>query len=332
MKTQNSFFTKTLLLLLLPLMFACSKDNDNDEMVITPPSIDYTISDLEATIVENPGDATVLGTLTTDLPGTLIFTTDNAAFGFDVSTLEVLVADATTFDYELNTTVSGSITLTNGDESVTASITITLTDFVDAIEAILTTSKTAYSTASQGAWVEVSISEFEALGNELEEVGYSGTTIDEYIFDDGSIGTSLGNNDTMGFTLANVSDATLEEGSYLFGLRFFVGTGVFGVCEGNKVKLSETSSSVGYTDIGNPLPEKISTEREVFFVLKGNVTATTNTGHLGLYFAPTNGATIKESSGLTHFEGGDRSEFVIEPNQGWTYAYQGLSTTKLQWE
>lgn len=332
MKTQNKY-------VLLPLIFclqfflSCSSD-DADEVAMMPePDPVYTVTDLDTTIEENPEVGTILGTLTTDLPGSLTFTSSNPALGFDIASLEVTVADKAAFDYESNTSLTGTITISNGEDSVTSSITITLTDFVDAIEALLTTSKDVYVSASSGDWIEVTKDEFEALENQLEEISHSGISQGDYDFDiNTAVGISGGSNDTRGRTVANVSDATLPIGSYLFGIRFYVGTGIFGVCEGNKIKLSETSASEGYIDIGNPLPEKTSTEREVFFILKGNLTATINNGYLAFYYAPKNGGGFKESNEFHYRSLNDATGFFGDPRQGLTYAYQGLSTTKLQWE
>ncbi|TMM55962.1 cadherin repeat domain-containing protein [Maribacter algarum] len=332
MKTQNKY-------VLLPLIFclqfflSCSSD-DADEVDLMPePDPVYTVNDLDATIEENPEDGTILGTLTTDLPGSLTFTSSNPALGFDIASLEVTVADKAAFDYELNTNLTGTITITNGEDSVTSSITITLTDFVDAIEAHLTISKDAYASASSGEWIEVTKDEFEALENQLEEISHSGISQEDYDFDiNTAVGFSGGNNDTRGRTVAHVSDATLPIGSYLFGIRFYAGTGIFEVSEGNKIKLSETSITGEYFDIGNPLPEKTSTEREVFFILKGNLTATTNSAHLAFYYAPKNGGGRKVSNGFRYESSRDATDFAGDPRQGHTYAYQGLSTTKLQWE
>ena len=329
MKTQNCHFTKAFLFICTVLILACSKEND-DAPIVEPDPV-YIVSNLDTTIEENPETGTVLGTLTTDLPGTLTYVSSNAAFDLDVASLEVFVADMVAFDYELNTSVTGTITLSNGEDAVSSTITITLTDFVDAIEMLLTTSKDAYTSASPGDWVEITSSEFELLESELEEVKYSGTPVDEYSFTLPT-GVSLGSNDSTGFTIANITDATITPGSYIFAIRFISGTGIFEVTEGNRIKVSETSVAEDYITIGNPLPEKTSSEREVFFVLKGNTTATTTTGHLALYMGPANGVGRKDSSRFFHFGAGDLSMFSADPMEGATYAYQGLSTTKIQWD
>jgi hypothetical protein len=329
MKTQNSHFTQAFLFICSLLVLGCSKEND--EPIVEPDPV-YIVSNLDTTIQENPGTGTVLGTLTTDLPGTLTYTSSNAAFDLDLASLEVFVADMSAFDYELNTSVTGTIHLSNGVNTLTSGITINLTDISDAIESILTTSKDSYANASQGDWIEITAEEFEALENQIKEVSYGGTTAEEFIFDDGSTGISRGNDDTAGYTLTNITDATLEEGSYLFAVRFLVGTGTFGVSKGNKVKLSEISVTQGYESIGNPLPERASLEKEVYYVLKGNFTNTSGTAYLAMYFAPKNGASLRDSSGSGYFDGGDLTEFTVAPIEGTTFAYQGLSTTKLQWD
>ncbi len=332
MKTQITLPKRWLILPILILALACSSDDSGDEQDPDGnPVPEYSISDLQVTIEENPEAGFILGSLTTDLPGNLTHTISNDALAFDPSTLEVSVADVAVFDYELNTVVSGTITVSNGTESLTATVTITLTDFVDVIESLLTTSKDAYLAAEQGDWIEITAEEFESLEEEMEDVSYSGTSKEDYSFPN-PIGISLGNSDMLGFSLTNVNDATMEEGSYLFAIRFFAGSGVFEVTEGNKVRISETSFAEGYTAVGNPLPEKTSADREAFFVLKFNFSPTTTTGHLSMYYAPRNGATRKDSSGSTHFQSGEVEEYVNDPNDGATYAYQGLSTTTVQWD
>ncbi|NAS12009.1 hypothetical protein [Poritiphilus flavus] len=332
MKTQKTLCKRWLIFPFLILALACSSDDSEDEQDPDGnPDPEYTISDLEATIVENPEAGFILGSLTTDLPGSLTHTLSSDAFAFDPATLEVSVADESVFDYELNTVVSGTITVSNGSESLTATITITLTDFVDVIEGLLTTSRDAYLAAEQGDWIEITAEEFESLEEEMEDVSYSGTSKEDYSFPV-LIGTSLGNSDTLGFSITNVTDATMPEGSYLFAIRFFSGSGVFEVTEGNKVRISETGFREGYTAIGNPLPEKTSEDREAFFVLKYNYSPVNTTGYLSMYYAPRNGASRKDSSEAFHFQSGEVEEYVNDPSSGSTYAYQGLSTTTIQWD
>jgi len=330
MKTQNKYLLLPFIFCLLVLLSCSSDDNDNEVAMMPEP--EYSVSDLSETILENPENGTLLGTLSTDLPGTLNFTSSNAAIGFDVASLNVTVADKTAFDYELNTTVIGNLTLSNGTESVTATITITLIDLGDAIEMVLSTSKNAYIAASAGDWIEVTKEEFESLETQIEAISYSGMNEEEFVFENFTTGISLGNNTTLGYTIANSTNATLSEGSYLFAIRFLVGTGIFGISEGNKVKLSETSVTEGYVTIGNALPEKTSEEREVFFVLKKNLIPTVNEGYLALFIAPTNGSARGNFGGSSYFQTGEITEFTRDPLEMITQAYQGLSTTKLQWE
>ena len=330
MKTQNCNYKKVLVVIFSLLILGCSSDGDDTPTVAPDPV--YIVSNLDTTIEENPEAETVLGTLSTDLPGMLTYSSSNAAFDLEISSLEVFVSDRTAFDYELNPEVTGTIILSNGEDSVTATITIKLTDLGDGIANVLTSSKDAYDSALQGDWIEITGDEFALLETQLEAVGYSGLTEEEYAFDGNIAGISRGNSDTQGFSVAYSDGVPITEGSYLFAIRFWTGTGTFGKTAGNLIKISETSETEGYAVVGNPLPEKTSADRELFFVLKRNTVAINGPGHLALHIAPLNGFGFALTNRSGHFAFGDVTEFVSEPRENTLWTYQGLSTTKLQWE
>lgn len=329
MKTQNKY-------LLIPLIFflqffhSCSSDEAVDEVTIMPEPV-YTVTDLDTTIEENPEDGNVLGSLSTNLPGSLTYTSSNPAFSFDTASREVTVADKAVFDYESNTTLTGTITISNGKDSVTSIITITLTDFVDAIEALLTTSKETYTNAASGDWIEITKDEFETLETNIEAISYSGLAGDLYpeeVSSHGAFNPSSG----TGVTVANQTDAVMPAGSYLFAFRSHIGSGIFTKTEANKLKISEESNSQGFVDIGLPLPQQQELVQEVFFVLKGNLIPTENPAYLALFIKGGNGIGLNKIDDAVYWLDSNDSSNLRREGMGNRYAYQGLSTTKLQWE
>ncbi|MEX0290516.1 MAG: cadherin repeat domain-containing protein [Flavobacteriaceae bacterium] len=328
MQPQNYHFTKTLLVLCAGFILSCSSEGDDAPMVEPDPI--YIVSDLDTTIEENPETGTVLGTLSTDLPGTLTYTSSNTAFDLDVASLEVLVADKSAFDYELNTTVTGTINLSNGEDTVTATITINLTDFEDAIENLLTSSKDAFIAANIGDWIEITEEEFTALETSLEDISYSGVGEGDYPDDPTTYFSFFPG--PPGSTVANSTDELIPAASYLFAVRMFAGSGIFTNTLGNKIKISETANNEGFQDIGTSLPEHTTVDGKGFFVLKGNTTPTVNSAYLGIYVEDGNGiGAVSNPVDMYFIQHEDATDLSLE-STGFHFSYQGLSTTKLQWE
>ncbi len=127
---------KLIILFIVPLLFACSTDSNNDnspEMGITTT---INISNFSASIDENPTEGTSLGTINAITnQGTISFSileqSPGGAISIDNTNGEISVADSTIFDYEINTMISGTIQATNGDVNETATFSIQINDVAE---------------------------------------------------------------------------------------------------------------------------------------------------------------------------------------------------------
>ena len=86
-----------------------------------------------ATILENPTNGTVLGTVsaTGDLASltfTLLSSNPSGAFAFDPNTREVSVADRSKFNFEVNTTMAATVEVTDGKETQQITFDVNLED------------------------------------------------------------------------------------------------------------------------------------------------------------------------------------------------------------
>ena len=138
------------ILFILLLFLACS---ENDETI----EITVLISDFETTIDENPSAGISLGTIEAStnqgsLTYSIIEQSPSNAFAINSSTGELTVSNETLFDFETNSTITGTVKAENGDVSETANITINLNDVNE---------------------ITVSIEDFETTINENPELGQS---------------------------------------------------------------------------------------------------------------------------------------------------------------
>ncbi len=125
---------KLIFLLVITSLFACSTDSNNDDVPEITTII--TISNFSTSIDENPTENQSLGTINANTnQGTLSFSiTDqspNGAISIDTSTGELFVANTTLFDFETNTTISGTIQATNGGITEMATFTIQINDIFE---------------------------------------------------------------------------------------------------------------------------------------------------------------------------------------------------------
>jgi hypothetical protein len=96
--------------------------------------IKITASNFEVTIAENPNNGTVLGTIEAEANrGNMTFALQTpanftGAMALNATTGELTVADWSFFDFETYPTITGEVTITNGQVEKTVSVTITLTD------------------------------------------------------------------------------------------------------------------------------------------------------------------------------------------------------------
>lgn len=195
----------------------------------------------------------------------------------------------------------------------------------DKIELTLTTSKTAYQNAVSGDWIQITETEYNLLATVLNSVSKIGTTDTQYndISDIIPIGSGVD-----GITIANDNEITVQSGSYIFAYKY-------NVTEDNvsstKVKVSETSVTENYKNIGSILPPHNFGDN--YFVLKGSNSRTADTGHLGVFCLEKMGYkvisdstnyyyTLKDTTGLDT-KGRTQKAMIL---------YQGLSTTEKQWD
>ena len=100
MKKPFKFINLCMLVIML-LAFSC--DNDDNA------SIEINLEDLEVTIDENPSNGDIVGTVQSNSNSTLTFSitsqTPSGSLNIDTSTGELTVADATLFDFEVNSII-----------------------------------------------------------------------------------------------------------------------------------------------------------------------------------------------------------------------------------
>ncbi|MFD1062155.1 LamG domain-containing protein [Winogradskyella litorisediminis] len=117
------------LILIYALLIGCS--NDDDTLIpIDPPIAENQMF----TIVENPlpnqSIGSVLATDTQNLDLTFILNNQSNVNAIRISEAsgELFVNNVSAFDYELNTTITSDVTISNGSQSSTVQITVNLTD------------------------------------------------------------------------------------------------------------------------------------------------------------------------------------------------------------
>jgi|SRR5690606_6175343 len=168
----------------------------------------------------------------------------------------------------------------------------------------------------------------QCLASKLNEVTKARTTDAEY-----SPGTTITGSNDADWTLANVTTATLPNNSYVFAMKYHA----WSVTNSSttKVKVSSDSYSDGYTDLGNPLPSHSGTKEDIYLVLKGSNTMTTDTGCFAIYKPEGSGIGINQSvllnQGEFYFSFGDGYSGFTLLGSGNKTLYQGLSTTQKHW-
>lgn len=319
--------SKHLSLILLLVVFSCSSDDDSnpnptDESGIT--AVNFTID-----FDENPAPGASIGIVQAASDNTLSFAitsqTPSGAMSINTNTGELKVANAAAFDFETNPVITATISIITSKGSKNVSATITLND-LDDIAHFLSTSKTAYLAAADGDWIVITAAEYNALANSLNQVSKIAYKDEEY----NSGNTIIASNTARIWTEANVTTANMPNNSYVFALKYYA----WSVTNSSttKVKISSTSISDGYIDLGNPLPSHSGTQENVYFVLKGSNTITTDTGYLAFY--KPQGSSV----GLVNLPGNNACYFTLSDayngltlESGPKTLYQGLSSTQKQW-
>jgi len=115
-------------------ILSCSKDNE--EPTLPETEIMVSTSDFSKAFDENPINGQIIGTVNGSTnQGNVTFAiteqTPAGAFSIDAASGELKVANETIFDFETNTTISGTVKVANGSVFENASVTITLNDLVE---------------------------------------------------------------------------------------------------------------------------------------------------------------------------------------------------------
>jgi len=162
-------------ILITSLLFpSCSGD---DNKVFVP-----TASDISVTIDENPDLGTIIGIVTTNMTGNLIYTITSQSISdaFSVNDNgEVSITDRSKFDFETNPQITAFIGITNGTEEATSEVLVSLNN-IDDIASFLTSSKSAYEAASTNDWILITKDEYNLLASNLNDVSRVGTTQEQY--------------------------------------------------------------------------------------------------------------------------------------------------------
>ncbi len=106
--------------------------------------VEVTISNLTASIAENPAANAVIGTVAATIPvgvgGSIAYaiTTQSpaGAMAINTSTGQLTVATVASFDFETNPTITATVSATNKSEVKTASVTISITDVIETLPTV----------------------------------------------------------------------------------------------------------------------------------------------------------------------------------------------------
>lgn len=314
MKTMINKFGIFLLFSLF-LISSCSDDDDDDSFVATA-------SDVTTTIDEHSPNETSLGIVATNLTGTLTysisFQTVAGALTINVTTGQITIADSSKIDFETNPTLGATISVTNSSDTATATVAVTLTDIDDLLH-FLSASKQSYMDASTGDWILVTENEYNTLANSLNEISKVATSDEDYNI---NITNITGAND---YTVTNHNGETVPNGSYVFAFKYDSRSNDV---TDNVVKISTTSISEGYTDLGGVLPSHNMGEN--YFILKGSNSQIDDVGYLGFYSSL--GVVYKASPTKIRYNSSGNTNSLTESPNNYIVEYQGLSTTQKQWD
>ncbi|MFC4633338.1 cadherin repeat domain-containing protein [Dokdonia ponticola] len=323
-KTTN--LKQAMLVFSIIVMISCGNDDDTSN-----PNNSINVQDfISMTFDENPETGQSIGTInaTSNLP--LAFSILEQAFTNAIvvnpNTGELTVGDASFFDFETNPAIQSVIEINNGVETISVDLRIDLNNRDD-IAFVLTNSQQNYMDAQAGDWIEITADEYERLNQVLIDVLKAGFFEDVTTINPSSNGV---------FTMANLDESTrnmniMPNNSLVFAFRYYAVDNQLN-SDRHRVKQSSLANSIGFENIGNPLPPHQRENGAACFVLKGSeALITSEQGFLG--FQKSSGSTmgIAITSGVMLFAQGEASEFNMESN-GNLALYEGLSTTIKQWD
>jgi hypothetical protein len=311
MKPNFRLYSFTVITVLIAL--SCSDDSD---------SFQPSASDITITIDENPTNGESLGVVATNLTGTLVYsiTSQNPSDAFSINSTsgEIIINDTSKFNYEINSSLEATISVTNSEQSATSSLIVILND-IDDIWYFLSSSRETYLNAQDDSWIMVTANEYDMLAENLLDTTRSGTSEDEY----NSTGyfTSGGGNTTWN----NDNDKTIPPGSYLVAFKVYSWSNN---TASSSVKISTDESTGPYMSFGENLPQHNSGNH--YFVFKGSDSPIQSEAHLGYFASAAIGA--KALSGSVFRVSSGNAETLFDVNGGYVILFQGLSTTVKQWD
>lgn len=311
MKTRHFF--KLLFIVSLLLQFSCSSDNDDGN-----PGAQN--NDISISVDEYPQSGTFLSEIITNLSGDITYniTSQTSGLALIITNDQLAVGDWLAFDYETNQTLIAVIEASNGTETEIINATVTINN-VDDIWAFLSgDTRTAYENASNGEWVWIRESEYNALANYLTDTTKSGAT-DNQLFSNVST-----ENSTSGRTIANNNDNNIPGNNYVFAFKYY---SWFNNVSSSRVKISNDDASGSYQYLGDILPEH--DDEYNHFVLKGANSLTTSESFIGMYAS--GGVGVKAINGTSYkWRNGDVENLDNTAGNS-VYLMQGLSTSLKQW-
>ncbi|MFC4635396.1 hypothetical protein ACFO3O_15915 [Dokdonia ponticola] len=296
------------------LATSCSDD--------TPQALVLEASDLTTTIAENPAQNDILGAISVnESDGTIFLVISSEPAGaLSVDNFgQVLVNDSAAFDFEARSSVTGTISIVNGDATTFSNITISLTD-ADDIQTLLTTSRASYENNS--GWIEVTEEEYNVLAARIagvSKVGVSDADFDAPV----TILQTAGD-----LVVKNDIDIPMPFGSYLFAFKYYSANGTNGNANGQvRPKVSESLPTSGYIGRG-PLPPHGAGFR--YFVIAEVVATSAGNSYLGLY-SPYSMGWKENFNSEMYYRFGNGSDLTNGVNDV-QILIQGLVTSQKQWD
>ena len=172
------------------------------------------------------------------------------------------------------------------------------------ISNILTTSKSIYDEANNGDWISITETEYNNLATELSSITRIGIPESSFKLNNATTHWSSQPHITA---LTGASVDKVPVGSLLFAFKF-IRNGSF-TSTGSRVKLSETSDTQGFENVGNALPDASGTTNSIhYYALKvDGSTTTAENSYVGFFC---NGSVIGASISLlpdvaTNWKAGD---------------------------
>lgn len=296
--------------------FSCG-DDDN-----STTALNLEASDLNTTVVENPENSQVLGSITVNESDGTVYIVNSSqpqgaitvdAFG------QVLVADPAAFDFESRSTITATVAITNGDSQTFSNVMITITD-ADDLLTLLTTSQAAYEAEVNG-WFEVTEEEYNTLAARMAGVM-------KVCISDSDFNSSETTEVTAGnVTWANSVDVTFPTGSYLFAFKYVSPFGTDGNSDGQVRPKIGTLPASGYLGQG-PLPAHGPGDR--YFVARESVATNSTASHLGVY-SPYSVGWKENLDNVAYYRFGNGNSLSNSINDV-QILMQGLTTTQKQWD